>query len=120
MGTESGARNLADVERYDLLPAVAGRLGLDTADERALWRDRVLVELNLAVLHSFDTAGVTIADHHTESRRFLTHLAREERAGRSTPADWSWIVPPISGAATPVFHRYYHNADLRPNYVHHR
>jgi nitric-oxide synthase len=120
MGTEIGARNLADVDRYDLLPAVADRLGLDTADERALWRDRVLVELNLAVLHSFDTAGVTIADHHTESRRFLTHLAREERAGRSTPADWSWIVPPISGAATPVFHRYYHNADLRPNYVHHR
>ena len=64
-------------------------------------------------------AGATIADHHTESRRFLTHLAREERAGRITPADWSWIVPPISGSATAVFHRYYDNADLRPNYVHH-
>jgi Nitric oxide synthase, oxygenase domain len=34
-------------------------------------------------------------------------------------ADWSWIVPPICGAATPVFHRYYDAADLRPNYVHH-
>jgi nitric-oxide synthase, bacterial len=119
MGTEIGARNLADVDRYDLLPAVADRLGLDTARQRSLWRDRVLVELNVAVLHSFDTAGVTIADHHTESHRFLTHLAREERAGRITPADWSWIVPPVSGAATPVFHRYYDNADLRPNYVHH-
>jgi nitric-oxide synthase len=21
--------------------------------------------------------------------------------------DWSWIVPPISGGLTPVFHRYY-------------
>jgi nitric-oxide synthase len=119
MGTEIGARNLADVDRYDLLPAVASRLGLDTATERSLWRDRALVELNVAVLHSFDTAGVTIADHHTEPRRFLTHLAREERVGRMTPADWSWIVPPVSGAATPVFHRYYQNADLRPNYVHH-
>ena len=49
----------------------------------------MLVELNVAVLHSFDAAGVTIADHHTGSRRFLTHLAREERAGRITPADWS-------------------------------
>jgi nitric-oxide synthase len=29
-------------------------------------------------------------------------------------------VPPISGAATAVFHRYYDEADLRPNYVHHR
>jgi nitric-oxide synthase len=119
MGTEIGARNLADVDRYDLLPVVAERLGLDTAKERSLWRDRALVELNLAVLHSFDSAGVTIADHHTESHRFLTHLAREARVGRMTPADWSWIVPPVSGAATPVFHRYYHNADLRPNYVHH-
>ncbi len=119
MGTEIGARNLADADRYDLLPVVAGRLGLDTTSERSLWRDRALVELNLAVLHSFDKAGITIADHHTESRRFLAHLAREERAGRATPADWSWIVPPISAAATPVFHRYYHEADLRPNYVHH-
>jgi nitric-oxide synthase, bacterial len=119
MGTEIGARNLADTDRYNLLPLIAGRLGLDTADERSLWRDRALVELNLAVLHSFDTAGVTMADHHTESHRFLIHLAREQRAGRITPADWSWIVPPISGAATPVFHRYYDAADLRPNYVHH-
>jgi nitric-oxide synthase len=119
MGTEIGARNLADVHRYDVAPIVAGRLGLDTASERSLWRDRVLVELNIAVLHSFDAAGVIIADHHTESRRFLTHLAREERAGRITPADWSWIVPPISGAATAVFHRYYDNADLRPSFVHH-
>ena len=119
LGTEIGARNLADVDRYDLLPAVADRMGLDTTKERSLWRDRVLVELNLAVLHSFDSAGVTIADHHTESHRFLTHLAREQRAGRITPADWSWIVPPISGAATAVFHRYYQTADLRPNYVHH-
>jgi hypothetical protein len=39
---------------------------------------------NLAVLHSFDSAGVTMADHHTESHRFLTHLAREQRAGRIT------------------------------------
>lgn len=85
MGTEIGARNLADVHRYDVVPVVARRLGLDTASERSLWRDQVLVELNIAVLHSFDAAGVTMADHHTESHRFLTHLAREERAGRITP-----------------------------------
>jgi nitric-oxide synthase, bacterial len=119
MGTEIGARNLADTGRYDLLPVVADRLGLDTSGERSLWRDRALVELNLAVLHSFDRAGVTITDHHTEAHRFMAHLAKEERAGRMTPTDWTWIVPPISGAATPVFHRYYDDADLRPNYVHH-
>ena len=116
MGTEIGARNLADPERYDLLPLVGRRLGLDTSDDATLWKDRALVELNVAVLYSFRQAGVTIADHHTESRRFLTHLEQERRAGRITPAEWSWIVPPISGAATPVFHRYYDTADLRPNF----
>jgi nitric-oxide synthase, bacterial len=119
MGTEIGARNLADVTRYNLLSVVAERMGLDVTNERSLWRDAVLVELNIAVLHSFDAAGVTMADHHAESRRFLTHLEREERCGRKVPADWSWIVPPMSGATTPVFHRYYDELELKPAYVHH-
>ncbi|MEV5972168.1 nitric oxide synthase oxygenase [Streptomyces sp. NPDC051921] len=119
MGTEIGARNLADAERYDLLPVVADRLGLDRSSERTLWRDRALVELNVAVLHSFQRAGVTMADHHTESERFLRHIAQESRHGRPTPADWSWIVPPVSGSATPVFHRYYDPVDpsLRPAFL---
>ncbi|MDX6740273.1 nitric oxide synthase oxygenase [Actinocorallia sp. A-T 12471] len=117
MGTEIGARNLADTDRYDMLPAVADLLGLDTRDDATLWRDRALVELNVAVLHSFREAGVTITDHHTEARRFLSHLAREESAGRTCPADWTWIVPPLSASATPVFHRLYTDADLRPNFV---
>ncbi|MEU8977170.1 nitric oxide synthase oxygenase [Streptomyces sp. NPDC048309] len=119
MGTEIGARNLADTDRYDLLPRIAERLGLDTRTDRSLWKDRALVELNRSVLHSFDRAGVTVTDHHTESRRFLTHLAREERKGRRVGADWSWIVPPISGSATPVFHRTYETVERRPAYVHH-
>ncbi|GII90022.1 nitric oxide synthase oxygenase [Sinosporangium siamense] len=119
MGTEIGARNLADPDRYNLLETVAGRLGLETTRERTLWRDHALVELNVAVLHSFEAAGVTISDHHTESRRFLTHVAREEKAGRVCPAEWSWIVPPMSSAATPVFHRYYDEAELSPAFVHH-
>lgn len=117
MGTEIGARNLADHDRYDLLPAVAAGLGLDTRTETNLWRDRALVELNVAVLHSFAAAGFTISDHHTESARFLKHLEREEQAGRRCPADWSWIVPPLSGGITPVFHRYYDTDHLRPEFV---
>lgn len=118
MGTEIGARNLADTDRYDLLPRFARRLGLDTSSDRSLWKDRALVELNRAVLHSFDRAGATVTDHHTESRRFLAHVDREESHGRSVPADWSWIVPPISGSATEVFHRYYATGDRTPAYVH--
>jgi nitric-oxide synthase len=114
MGTEIGARNLADADRYDMLPAVAQRMGLDTSRESTLWRDRALVELNRAVLWSFEKAGVKMTDHHTESARFMTHLKNEEKAGRPVPADWTWIVPPMSGGLTPVFHRYYEELDLRP------
>jgi nitric-oxide synthase len=120
MGTEIGSRNLGDTDRYNLLPAVAALFGLDTTSERTLWRDRALVELNLAVLHSYQEAGVTMADHHTESTRFLVHIERESRHGRPVPTDWSWIVPPLSGSATAVFHRYYDSPDehLRPAFVH--
>jgi nitric-oxide synthase len=107
LNTEIGARNLADADRYDLLPVIAERMGLDTGSLRTLWKDRALVELVAAVQHSFDAAGVTMADHHTESERFLAHVAREEAAGRRCPVDWSWIVPPMSGGLTPVYHRYY-------------
>jgi nitric-oxide synthase, bacterial len=113
LGTEIGARNLVDADRYNLLPVVAEGLGLDMSSERTLWRDRALVEMVRAVQHSFDVAGVTMADHHGESRRFLTHVAREERAGRPCPVDWSWIVPPVSGGLTPVYHRYYDEPDPR-------
>jgi nitric-oxide synthase, bacterial len=116
LGTEIGARNLADADRYDQLPVIAQRLGLDTGRESTLWRDRALVELTRAVYHSFELAGVRISDHHTEARRFLTHIEKEEAAGRPVPADWSWVVPPMSGATTPVFHRYYVERDQRPNF----
>jgi nitric-oxide synthase, bacterial len=114
MGTEVGARNLADADRYNMLPVVAARMGLDTSHESTLWRDRALVELNRAVLWSFQKAGVKMTDHHTESQRFMAHLQNEAKAGRPVPADWSWIVPPMSGGVTPVFHRYYDEMDLRP------
>ncbi len=87
------------------------------ASEQTLWRDAALVEVNRAVLHSFAAAGVTISDHHTESARFLKHLEKEEQAGRTCPADWSWIVPPMSGALTPVYHRYYDTDHLKPEFV---
>ncbi len=117
MGTEIGARNLGDVQRYNLLPVVAQKMGLDTHSDSTLWRDRALVELNVAVLTSFHSHGVTIVDHHTASRQFLLHDARETRAGRSVPAHWTWLVPPISGSASPIFHiPTYKNTRMKPNF----
>ncbi|MEU6284950.1 nitric oxide synthase oxygenase [Streptomyces sp. NPDC047028] len=119
MGTEIGARNLADEDRYNLLPRVAERLGLNTSSDRTLWKDRALVELNRAVLDSFANSGVTITDHHTEAARFMLHIQAEARNGRTVHADWSWIVPPLSGAATPVFHRTYENIQCLPAFLPH-
>ena len=116
MGAEIGARNLGDKERYNLLPYIAERIGLDTRSDRTLWKDRALVELNVAVLHSFALHGVTIVDHHAVSRQFITHEKKEIQAGRTLPADWGWIVPPLSGSTTPVFHRDYRDVLLKPNF----
>ena len=119
MCTEIGSRDLGDTGRYNQLPVLARHMGLSTASDRTLWKDKAITELNLAVLHSFTAAGVTIADHHTESVRFLRHMEREERHGRMCPADWSWIVPPAASSATPVFHRYYQDVDQSPNFYRH-
>lgn len=107
MSSEIGARNLSDVDRYNQLPVIARGLGLNTRSSTNLWRDRALVELNVAVLHSFRAAGVRLVDHHSASDQFMTHIEREERQGRATAGDWSWLVPPLSGSTTRVFHRYY-------------
>ena len=117
LGTEIGARNLADSTRYNLLPEIATKLGLDMTSPRSLWKDHALVVLNEAVLSSFDNEGVRIADHHGVSDEFLKFCKQEEKAGREASAEWSWIVPPISGSATSVFHRNYKQETVYPNFL---
>jgi nitric-oxide synthase len=117
MGTEIGARNLGDRGRYNLLPLIAKKMGLDTRSDRSLWKDRALVELNIAVLSSFAEQKVTIVDHHTACRQFLVHDAREKHCGRAVPAHWVWLVPPISGSASPLFPvTTYKNLHQKPNF----
>ncbi|WP_339180205.1 nitric oxide synthase oxygenase [Paenibacillus sp. FSL R5-0701] len=118
MGTEIGARNLADTFRYNKLPAVAAAFGLNTSSETTLWKDRVLVELNVAVLHSFKKAGVSIVDHHTAAAQFQLFEQREEKAGRELTGDWVWLIPPVSPATTHIFHSSYRNEIVKPNFFH--
>lgn len=117
MVTEIGSRNLGDTYRYDQTPIVAQRMGLDTSTNSSFWRDRALIEINSAVLHSFREDGVTIVDHHTASEQFIRHLENEKSSGRKVPGDWSWLVPPLSGSACPVFHRYYDGEIAGPRFV---
>lgn len=116
MGTEIGARNLADTDRYNCLPAVAALMGLDTRSARSLWQDRALVELNVAVLHSYQQAGVTLVDHHTAAKQFQSFEKKEQAAGRDVTGNWTWLIPPLSPATTHMYHRPYSNKVLKPNY----
>jgi nitric-oxide synthase len=116
METEIGSRNFGDANRFNLLPEVARRMGLDFRSRHGLWKDRALVELNRAVLFSFERAKVTIVDHHTAAEQFVNFEQIEQRNGREFTADWSWITPPLSSNVTPVFHRLYDNTVRSPNF----
>ncbi len=116
MGTEIGARNFADEDRYNLLPDMARLMGLDTSSKSTLWQDRALVELNAAVLYSYKKAGVSIVDHHTAATQFRKFEEREEAAGREVTGNWTWLIPPMSPATTHIFHRPYPNRIVTPNF----
>ncbi|WP_409253130.1 nitric oxide synthase oxygenase [Bacillus sp. SCS-153A] len=116
METEIGARNLADEYRYDMLPKVASCIGLDTSKASTLWKDKALIELNIAVLHSFKEAGVSIVDHHTAAQQFKTFENKEKQCGRELTGDWTWLIPPVSPASTHIFHKSYENEWKSPNY----
>jgi nitric-oxide synthase len=47
----------------------------------------------------------------------MEHLRAEDAQGRSVPGDWSWLVPPVSGSASPVFHRFYDPRPRLPDFV---
>jgi len=116
MGTEIGARNFSDTYRYDMLPTIAEKMGLDCSSNDTLWKDLAVVELNRAVLHSYKKHGVRLMDHHTMTDYFMQFMEDEQRCQRPVHADWSWIVPPISGSVTPVYPLEMNNRILKPNY----
>ncbi|MBD8004201.1 nitric oxide synthase oxygenase [Bacillus norwichensis] len=116
METEIGARNLADQDRYNLLPEIAKLMGLDTKSNLSLWVDKALVELNIAVLHSYHQAGITLVDHHTAAKQFKNFEKSELENGRAVTGDWTWLIPPLSPATTHIFHQSYNNDIISPNY----
>jgi nitric-oxide synthase len=121
MGTEIASRNFADEHRYDLLGDAARALGDDPAAPGVpFWKDRALLELNRAVLHSFDREGITIVDHHTASEQYMEFARREQGCGRVPSGDWSHIVPPQASAACEVFHLPMRDLHALPNFYHSR
>lgn len=116
MGTEIGARNLADEARYNKLPVVADAAGIERGSNASLWKDEALVLLNQAVLHSFHEDGVSIVDHHTAAHQFKQFEKNETQKGRQITGDWTWLIPPISPATTHIFHEEYDNSINSPTF----
>ncbi|KAA8592537.1 hypothetical protein FQN60_017992 [Etheostoma spectabile] len=87
MGTEIGVRDFCDSSRYNLLEEVANRMALDTRKTSSLWKDKALVEINIAVLYSFQSCKVTIVDHHSATESFMKHMENEYR-----PDPWNTHV----------------------------
>uniref|UniRef100_A0AAR2M090 Nitric oxide synthase, inducible n=1 Tax=Pygocentrus nattereri TaxID=42514 RepID=A0AAR2M090_PYGNA len=105
MGTEIGVRDFCDPQRYNILEKVGQHMGLETHKLSSLWKDEALVVINVAVIHSFQKNKVTITDHHSAAESFMKHMETEVRLRGGCPADWVWLVPPMSGSLTPVFHQ---------------
>jgi len=117
MGTEIGSLNFGDKRRYNMLPLVADKMGLDRSEERTLWRDQALVEVNIAVLHSFRKHGVRMLDHHALSDYFMRFNEQEEALGRTVYGHWPWLVPPLSSSTSDLWHyKKWKNRILKPNY----
>ena len=118
METEIGARNLSDTYRYNALPSIGKNMGLDIKDQRSLWQDLALIELNKAVLFSFDSAGIKIGDHHELSSKFLEFVDNETSAGRDVAGKWMWLVPPISASQSPLWPIGWKTIRNKPTYIH--
>ncbi len=119
MGTEIGSLNLADPSRYDELKRVGRAMGHDTTGADPLWRDQAVLDLNVAVLHSFAKAGVRILDHHTMSDFFVKFREAEARAKRPSYGHWAWVMPPMGGNLSPVWRdNTLQKKILKPNYFH--
>ncbi|XP_043950192.1 nitric oxide synthase isoform X2 [Drosophila biarmipes] len=116
MSTEIGSRNLCDTNRRNMLEPLALKMNLDTRTPTSLWKDKAVVEMNIAVLHSYQSRNVTIVDHHTASESFMKHFENESKLRNGCPADWIWIVPPLSGSITPVFHQEMSLYYLKPSF----
>jgi nitric-oxide synthase len=62
------------------------------------------------------SSKVTIVDHHSATESFMKHMENEIRVRGGCPGDWVWIVPPMSGSITPVFHQEMLNYRLTPSF----
>jgi len=117
LDTEIAARNFSDSNRFNLLPRIAEGLGLDLSNERSLWRDHAQLVLAEAVLFSFGESGVRLSDHHEVGHEFLEFCRAEQKQGREPQAEWSWVVPPMSGSLNVLYQEPFESQAFKPAYL---
>jgi nitric-oxide synthase len=118
LDAEIAARNFTDADRYNLLPEIAERMGLDISSDRTLWRDKALLLLVESVVRSFDKAGVRLADHHAVGHEFLEFCRNEQSAGREPYGRWMWLVPPVSASTSVLYREPFRDVSIKPAYRH--
>lgn len=111
---EIGTRDLLEPNRFGLQEKIGQLLGLDTGSLASLWKDKVALEMNMAVLHSFAQVGATIVDQHTVSEQFQMHYKEELKTRGGCPSDWVWLTPSQSGSLTPLYHQEMLHYNLSP------
>ena len=68
------------------------------------------------MLYSYNKCGVTIWDHHTASESFMQFYSGEIKTRGGCPADWIWLVPPMSSSTSPLFHQEMTFYFLKPSF----
>ncbi|XP_055334532.1 nitric oxide synthase, endothelial-like [Paramacrobiotus metropolitanus] len=116
MDTEIACRDLCDENRYNVLPTIAAKLGLDCSRSSTMWKEKAQTEMIVAVIHSYQKAGVVMIDHHKACELFEDHLRNETKIRGGCPADWVWIVPPSATNLTVLFHQEMLNYKLLPSF----
>ena len=105
------------MDTYTDFQRIADAMGLDRTNNMTLWKDRVAIELNTAVLHSYAKAGVAIVDQHSSLEQYMVHMKNEFRDRGGCPTDWIWLNPSQSGSLCPIYHQETLHYHLSPSYV---
>mmetsp|Transcript_15657 Transcript_15657/g.21485 ORF Transcript_15657/g.21485 Transcript_15657/m.21485 type:complete len:1231 (-) Transcript_15657:403-4095(-) len=91
-------RNLVDKGRYNILPAVAKALELDSSPANECWKEEASLVLNKAVVSSYRNAGVSMVSHHSMLSEFIKWYEMEKKTRGYCPGNWKWIIPPIGAS----------------------
>ena len=114
--TEISVMNLLAESRYNLLEPIGRALKLDVSKNSTYWKCTVATELTKAVYDSFSLAHVSMTDHLTLAQNFHSFMKEEIRTRGGCPADWIWVVPPMSSGLVPTFHQEMIRYSLSPSY----